>query len=95
MLLCSFIEKLCSKQENIKTGCTFNFDHQCKISYPYSKIKNRWKAFAKKLKFHISSLTFPYLFITTKFHKNPVKLHLLLVVITVIVVMLVQNFSIY
>ena len=44
-----------------------------KITYPYSEIKNRLNAFAKKLKFHISSLTFPYLFITTKFHKNPVK----------------------
>ena len=44
-----------------------------KITYPYSEIKNRLNAFSKKLKFHISSLTFPYLFITTKFHKNPVK----------------------
>ena len=30
-------------------------------------------ACAKHLKFHISSLTFPYLFIATKFHTNPVK----------------------
>ena len=46
---------------------------QIKITYPYSEIKNRLNAFSKKLKFHISSLNFPYLFITTKFHKNPVK----------------------
>ena len=44
-----------------------------KITYPYSEIKNRLNAFAKKLKLHISSLTFPYLFTITKFHKNPVK----------------------
>ena len=29
--------------------------------------------FAKKLKLHIYNLTFPYLFIMTKFHKNPIK----------------------
>ena len=44
-----------------------------KITFPYSEIKNRLNAFAKKLKFHISSLNFPYLFITTTFHKNLVK----------------------
>ena len=44
-----------------------------KITCPHSEIRNRLNAFAKKLKFHISSLNFPYLFIQTKFHKNPVK----------------------
>ena len=44
-----------------------------KITYPYSEIKSRLNAFAKKLKFHISSLTFPYFFIMIKFHKIPVK----------------------
>ena len=44
-----------------------------KITYPYSEIKKRLNAFAKKLKLHISCLTFPYLFVTTKFYKNPVK----------------------
>ena len=33
-----------------------------KITYPFSEIKNRLNAFSKKLKFHISSLTFPYIF---------------------------------
>ena len=44
-----------------------------KVTNSYSDIKNRLNAFAKKLKFHSPSLIFPYLFITTKFHKNPVK----------------------
>ena len=33
MFLSSFIQNLCSKQENIKTGCSFNSDHQCISMY--------------------------------------------------------------
>ena len=29
MFLCSFIEELCTKEGNNKTGCSFNFEHQC------------------------------------------------------------------
>ena len=28
MVLCSLIEKICTKEENDKTGCNFNFGHQ-------------------------------------------------------------------
>ena len=29
MSLCSLVEKLCTKEENVKTGCNFNFGHEC------------------------------------------------------------------
>ena len=29
MFLCSLIEELCIKEENAKTGCNFNFGHEC------------------------------------------------------------------
>ena len=29
MFLCSFIQELCFKEENIKTDCSFNFEHRC------------------------------------------------------------------
>ena len=29
MFLCSLIEELCTKEENDKTGCNFNFGHEC------------------------------------------------------------------
>ena len=29
MFLCSLIEELCTKEENDKTGCNFNFGHDC------------------------------------------------------------------
>ena len=29
MFLCSLIEELCTKKENDKTGCNFNFGHEC------------------------------------------------------------------
>ena len=29
MFLCSLIEELCAKEENFKTGCNFNFGHEC------------------------------------------------------------------
>ena len=40
MFLCSFIEELCTKEENNKTGCSFNFEHQCiyKIIQFYTKV---------------------------------------------------------
>ena len=29
MFLCSWIEELCTKEENNETGCSLNFEHQC------------------------------------------------------------------
>ena len=29
MFLCSLLEELCTKEENDKTGCDFNFGHEC------------------------------------------------------------------
>ena len=29
MFLCSLIENLCRKEESDKTGCNFNFGHEC------------------------------------------------------------------
>ena len=29
MLFCSLIEELCTKEENYKTSCNFNFGHEC------------------------------------------------------------------
>ena len=29
MFLCSLIEELCTKEENDKTDCNFNFGHEC------------------------------------------------------------------
>ena len=34
MLLCSFIQELYPKEENNTTSCCFNFELQCKMSYP-------------------------------------------------------------
>ena len=39
MFLCSFIEELCTKEENYRTGCFFNFEHQCILSDYNSKNK--------------------------------------------------------
>ena len=33
MFLCSLIEELCRKEEGDKTGCNFNFGHECIISF--------------------------------------------------------------
>ena len=33
MFLCSLIEELCTKEENDKTDCDFNFGHQCRNRY--------------------------------------------------------------
>ena len=44
-----------------------------KLTSTYSEIKNRLNVFAKKLNLHLSNLTFSYIFIPTKFHKNPIK----------------------
>ena len=33
MFLCSLIEELCTKEEDDKTGCNFNFGHECIIWY--------------------------------------------------------------
>ena len=29
MFLCSLVEELCTKEENDKRGCNFNFGHEC------------------------------------------------------------------
>ena len=29
MFLCSLVEELCTKEENDKTDCNFNFGHEC------------------------------------------------------------------
>ena len=34
MFLCSLNEELCAKEENGKTGCNFNFGHECIILAP-------------------------------------------------------------
>ena len=34
MFLCSLIEELCTKEENDKTGCNFNFGHECSMMWP-------------------------------------------------------------
>ena len=31
MFFCSLIEELCTKEENYKTSCKFNFGHECNI----------------------------------------------------------------
>ena len=33
MFLCSLIEELCTKEENDKTSCNFNFGHECIYIY--------------------------------------------------------------
>ena len=32
MFFCSLIEELCTKEENYKTSCNFNFGHECNLS---------------------------------------------------------------
>ena len=51
MFLCSLVEKLCAKEENDKTGCNFNFGHQCtldllKIFIFWGKLRNFGKILA-------------------------------------------------
>ena len=33
MFLSSLIGQLCTKEENDKTGCNFNFGHECRSKY--------------------------------------------------------------
>ena len=33
MFLCSLIEEMCRKEESDKTGCNFNFGHECIYSF--------------------------------------------------------------
>ena len=35
MFLCSLVEELCTKEENDKTGCNFNFGHECNLSVSF------------------------------------------------------------
>ena len=35
MFLCSLFEELCTKDKNDKTGCNFNFGHECIIISSY------------------------------------------------------------
>ena len=32
MFFCSIIEELCTKEENYKTSCNFNFGHECNFA---------------------------------------------------------------
>ena len=41
MILCSLIEELCTKEENDKTGCYFNFGHECANSLNDIKLYNK------------------------------------------------------
>ena len=34
MFLSSLIEELCTKEENDKTGCKLNFEHECNSDIP-------------------------------------------------------------
>ena len=40
MFLCSLVEKLCTKEENDKTGCNFNFGHECN-TFILKKLKKK------------------------------------------------------
>ena len=39
MFFCSLIEELCTKDENDKTGCNFNFGHECICEFSIYKIR--------------------------------------------------------
>ena len=45
MFLYSLIEELSTKEENNKTGCSFNFEHQCNIA-KYNIVINSKKSYA-------------------------------------------------
>ena len=34
MFFCSLIKELCTKEENYKTTCTFNFGRECNLQQP-------------------------------------------------------------
>ena len=39
MFFCSLTEELCTKEENDKTGCNFNFGHECILGiFPHTYI---------------------------------------------------------
>ena len=42
MFLCSLIEELCRKEESNKTGCNFNFGHECMYIYIYTHAHTRF-----------------------------------------------------
>ena len=48
MLFCSLMEELCTKEENGKTGCNFNFGHEC--TNITSKYRSRLLLFYKMFK---------------------------------------------
>ena len=39
MFLCSLFEELCTKDKNDKTGCNFNFGHECIIIYSFIYVR--------------------------------------------------------
>ena len=45
MFFCSLIEELCTKEENYKTSCNFNFGHECMIEciYKYKRVASTHK----------------------------------------------------
>ena len=40
MFFCSLIEELCTKEENYKTSCNFNFGHECTLKKQNSLLNN-------------------------------------------------------
>ena len=70
MFLCSLVEELCTKEENDKTGCNFNFGHECIFTgytkcYIYSlglKIFKSSFKFLNKCVFGKWSVVAPYFF---------------------------------
>ena len=51
MFLCLLINKLYTKEENNKTGCNFNFGHQCKKAKRWKSDRNEpiYKTFYESL----------------------------------------------
>ena len=41
MFLWSLVEDLCTKEENDKTGCNFNFGHECIIEATTHSVTNK------------------------------------------------------
>ena len=51
MFFCSLIEELCTKEENYKTSCNFNFGHECTIASNEDKIEKKIRILSKNVKF--------------------------------------------
>ena len=49
MFFCSLIEELCTKEENSKTSCNFNFGHECNFFVHFLQISMNEISSSKKL----------------------------------------------